>query len=205
MLLSRHAILLYLQLWSSSLVTALTSQPFFPSAVPLAVRSPTFNSWLNTRNGTNLMAEWPKYWNDQKVCIPYHCSAPCSDCSCAQAYSWAGFIRVDGVPYHWLGNYLPVNGSTLLGITVTPTRTILAHQAGPMQFNVTFLSPIEVHAALSSLRCIHAEDHAVRLAKRLGPPVPSIQLFIRGRSFDRREGTQYPALRRHRGRCVSAL
>ncbi|KAF7335620.1 hypothetical protein MVEN_02216900 [Mycena venus] len=125
MLLSRH-VLLYLQLWSSTLVTALTAQTFFPSAVPLAVRSPTFSCWLDTRNGTNLMAEWPTYWNDQNGC------------------GWAGFIKVDGVPHQWLGHYNAENASTLLGITVTPTRTILALQAGPMQLNVTFLSPIEM-------------------------------------------------------------
>ncbi|KAJ7697167.1 hypothetical protein B0H17DRAFT_978707 [Mycena rosella] len=122
----RHFLLLpfgLLQLWSS---WSLAQQPqtFFPPAVPLAVRSPTFNCWLDTRNGTNPMANWPVFWNDQHT------------------LGWAGYIKVDGLTWHWLGN--PVgNASTYIGTEITPTRTIITVQAGPMLLNVTFLSPVE--------------------------------------------------------------
>ncbi|KAJ7695284.1 DUF1793-domain-containing protein [Mycena olivaceomarginata] len=98
---------------------------FFPSAVPLAVRTPTFSCWLDTRNGSNPMSSWPQFWNDQHI------------------LGWAGYIKVDGLAYHWLGDPGPGNASTWLATAVTPTRTILTVQAGPMRLNVTFLSPIE--------------------------------------------------------------
>ncbi|KAK7052731.1 hypothetical protein R3P38DRAFT_2763069 [Favolaschia claudopus] len=120
---------LLLLLWSSWLWLALPAvaqqkQTFFPASVPLAVRSPTFNCWLDVHNGSNPMASWPQFWNDKHI------------------LGWAGYIKVDGQTYHWLGD--PVgNASTWLSTQVTPTRTILTVQAGPMQLNVTFLSPIE--------------------------------------------------------------
>ncbi|KAJ7333362.1 hypothetical protein DFH08DRAFT_1083785 [Mycena albidolilacea] len=114
--------------WSNWITLALTQQTFFPSAVPLAVRTPTFNCWLDTRNGTNPIDTWPTFWNDQHI------------------LGWAGYIKVDGTTYRWLGS--PVSGihdnaSVWLATEVTPTRTILTVQAGPMLLNVTFLSPIE--------------------------------------------------------------
>ncbi|KAF8180551.1 hypothetical protein K438DRAFT_1938236 [Mycena galopus ATCC 62051] len=114
-----------LQFWSNWIAPALAQQTFFPSAVPLAVRTPTFNCWLDTRNGMNPMATWPKFWND------------------AHTLGWAGYIKVDGQTYHWLGAPVPGNASTWIATQVTPTRTIFTVQAGPMRLNVTLLSPIE--------------------------------------------------------------
>ncbi|KAJ7644936.1 hypothetical protein FB45DRAFT_825074 [Roridomyces roridus] len=102
-------------------------QSFFPPSVPLAVRSPTFNCWLDTRNRSNPMNTWPNFWND------------------AHVLGWVGLIKVDGQAFYWLGLENPPvsNISTWLSTTVTPTRTILTVQAGPMILNVTFLSPVE--------------------------------------------------------------
>ncbi|KAJ7662636.1 hypothetical protein DFH06DRAFT_1042656 [Mycena polygramma] len=126
-MLSRHYILplSILHLLTVWLCPARAQQTFFPGAVPLAVRSPTFNCWLDTRNGSNPMTTWPTFWNDQHI------------------LGWAGYIKVDGQTWHWLGSPVPGNASTWLATQVTPTRTILTVQAGPMQLNVTFLSPIE--------------------------------------------------------------
>ncbi|KAJ6534104.1 hypothetical protein B0H19DRAFT_1185261 [Mycena capillaripes] len=126
-MLSRHYLLPLgiLQLWSSWFAPASAQQTFFPGAVPLAVRSPTSSCWLDTRNGSNPMTTWPTFWNDQHI------------------LGWAGYIKVDGLTWHWLGSPIPGNASTWLSTQVTPTRTILTLQAGPMQLNVTFLSPIE--------------------------------------------------------------
>ncbi|KAJ7875615.1 hypothetical protein B0H13DRAFT_1632648 [Mycena leptocephala] len=126
-MLSRHTVLPIgiLQLCSSWFTPAYAQQTFFPSAVPLAVRSPTLNCWLDTSSGTNPMATWPTFWNHQHT------------------LGWAGYIKVDGLTWHWLGNPGPGNASTWLATEVTPTRTILTVQAGPMRLNVTFLSPVE--------------------------------------------------------------
>lgn len=59
-----------------------------------------------------------------------------------QIFGWSGYIRVDGSSFVWLGNLLPT--TNLTNLAITPTRTIFTLQAGPMQLNVTFLSPIEV-------------------------------------------------------------
>ncbi|KAJ7875604.1 hypothetical protein B0H13DRAFT_2549988 [Mycena leptocephala] len=126
-MLSRHILLPIgiLQLCSSWFTPAYAQQTFFPSAVPLAVRSPTLNCWLDTSSGTNPMATWPTFWNRQHT------------------LGWAGYIKVDGLTWHWLGNPGPGNASTWLATEVTPTRTILTVQAGPMRLNATFLSPVE--------------------------------------------------------------
>ncbi|KAF7329563.1 hypothetical protein MKEN_00219200 [Mycena kentingensis (nom. inval.)] len=96
-----------------------------PPALPLTVRSPTFNIWVDAQGGGNPAGNWPQFWNDQHI------------------MGWAGYIRVDGVAFHWLGAPIPGNSSTFQSATVTPTRTILKVQAGPVALNVTFLSPIE--------------------------------------------------------------
>ena len=60
---------------------------------------------------------------------------------------WAGLIRVDGTTYNWLGNAatIPnVQPTQQLSQILTPTQTIFLVQAGPVQLNLTFLSPIEV-------------------------------------------------------------
>ncbi|KAJ7884201.1 DUF1793-domain-containing protein [Mycena olivaceomarginata] len=114
-----------LQLWSNWFSPTFAQQTFFPAAVPLAVRTPTFNCWLNTSNGSNPMATWPTFWNDQHT------------------LGWAGSIKVDGLTYHWLGQPGGGNASIWLATEVTPTRTIITAQAGPMLLNVTFLSPVE--------------------------------------------------------------
>ncbi|KAJ7924038.1 DUF1793-domain-containing protein [Mycena leptocephala] len=126
-MLSRHTLLPIgiLQLCSSWFTPAYAQQTFFPSAVPLAVRSPTLNCWLDTSSGTNPMTTWPTFWNRQHT------------------LAWTGYIKVDGLTWHWLGNPVPGNASTWLTTEVTPTRTILTVQAGPMRLNVTFLSPVE--------------------------------------------------------------
>lgn len=61
---------------------------------------------------------------------------------------WAGHIRVDGTNYRWLGDdaQAPSIPGNLTGKQFTPTRSIFQVQAGPMNLNVTFLSPIEVRS-----------------------------------------------------------
>ena len=60
---------------------------------------------------------------------------------------WSGQVRVDGSnsTYGWLG-MIGTNPATVLGLSVTPTRTIWQLRAGKVDLTITFLSPIEVRA-----------------------------------------------------------
>ncbi|KAI0705121.1 hypothetical protein C8T65DRAFT_740959 [Cerioporus squamosus] len=96
-------------------------QTFFPAAVPLAIRSPHFSMWYNCPAGVE----------------PLQLLASATN-------GWGGKIRVDGLTYSWMGNYNSHNGTAnVTGIQITPTRSIFAMQAGPMNLTVTFLSPFE--------------------------------------------------------------
>ncbi|KAH9077812.1 hypothetical protein EDB83DRAFT_2514525 [Lactarius deliciosus] len=107
-------------------------QTFFPPAIPLAVRSPYLSSWDFTTHGTTIGKLWsttsahqPNSTINDNLSIPVH-------------------VRVDGVTYSFLGYSPSVNGSVNLTNTViTPTQTKLIAQVGPMEFNLTFLNPIE--------------------------------------------------------------
>lgn len=62
-----------------------------------------------------------------------------------QILGWAGYVRIDGASYEWLGAATTYGSATnLTATTITPTRTVFTIHAGPMNLNVTFLSPIEV-------------------------------------------------------------
>lgn len=52
-------------------------------------------------------------------------------------------IRVDSQPYQWMGNS-GFNLTRTVTSKLTPSKSIFRIEAGPIQFNVTFLSPIEV-------------------------------------------------------------
>ncbi|KAF7308235.1 hypothetical protein HMN09_00671400 [Mycena chlorophos] len=122
-LLTQLVSVLSLFLLSECTVASGIRQTFFPPSVPLAVRSPVFNTWLDTRGGQPSVSA--VFANDVHIT------------------GWAGIARVDQVAYRLWGAPRAVNASTWLGTTVTPTRTIFTLQAGPMVLNVTFLSPIE--------------------------------------------------------------
>lgn len=71
---------------------------------------------------------WPLFWNNAIL-------------------GWAGHIRVDNnITYKWLGDAGSPGGlafSVLNNIQVTATRTVMSITSGPIDLNVTYLSPIE--------------------------------------------------------------
>ncbi|KAH9022178.1 hypothetical protein EDB85DRAFT_382728 [Lactarius pseudohatsudake] len=104
-------------------------QTLFPAAIPLAVRSPYLSSWNFTADVENRWSRTSSHQSDATsndyLGIPVH-------------------VRVDNITYSFLGGSPRVNGRVNLTNTViTPTQTKLTAQAGPMQFNLTFLNPIE--------------------------------------------------------------
>ncbi|KAI8956632.1 glutaminase GtaA [Daldinia sp. FL1419] len=102
--------------------------PARPPAIPLAVKSPYLNSWLNVGsdggNGGYLAGEWPKFWSQQNT-------------------GWAGFIRVDGKAYNWLGAPTGADVVDQTEFSYTSTRsTFVMNVGGKVEMNITFLSPV---------------------------------------------------------------
>ena len=59
-------------------------------------------------------------------------------------------VRVDNRTYSVLGYPYPISNNTNLTSTVvTPTQTQITAEAGPMQFNLTYLNPIEVRTGVA--------------------------------------------------------
>ncbi|KAJ7044468.1 DUF1793-domain-containing protein [Mycena alexandri] len=101
--------------------------PFNPSSIPLAVRSPYLSTWLPQGGGNPLNGVWPQHWTGQTV-------------------GWAGFIKVDGTAYSFLGDPgigAPFTKATQKSMEFTSTQSIFIMSCGPIDLNVTFLSPVE--------------------------------------------------------------
>ncbi|KAI0910006.1 glutaminase GtaA [Ustulina deusta] len=107
---------------------ASTFSPARPPAIPLAVKAPYLNTWLNAGsdggNGGYLAGEWPVFWTQ-------HVTA------------WTGMIRVDGTAYQWMGavpNSLNVN-QTEFSYTSTRSNFVM-NVGGKVEMSITFLSPV---------------------------------------------------------------
>ncbi|KAK8210541.1 glutaminase GtaA [Phyllosticta capitalensis] len=106
---------------------ASTFTPARPPALPLAVRSPYLNVWLNAGsdggNGGYIAGKWPVFWSNQ-------------------VNGWAGMIRVDGTSYTWLGDPGP-QAVSQTAYDFTSTRSSFTMDvAGKVSMNITFLSPV---------------------------------------------------------------
>ncbi|KAI0327103.1 DUF1793-domain-containing protein [Cubamyces sp. BRFM 1775] len=105
-----------------------TATPFNPASVPLAVRSPYLSAWLAQGSGTALNGAWPTFWTGSIL-------------------GWAGYVKVDGVAYNWLGDpAVPGTTSTKAtqkSLKFTSTQSVFVMTAGPVDLTITFLSPVE--------------------------------------------------------------
>ncbi|GJN78449.1 glutaminase GtaA [Purpureocillium lilacinum] len=118
-----------LALLGNSADAASTFSPARPPAVPLAVRSPYLNVWLNgKRDGSPsgyLPGNWPVFWSQY-------------------IQGWQGFIRVDGHVYNWMGN--APGGDGLVNQTsleYTSTRSVFTFNVvDKVEMMVEFLSPV---------------------------------------------------------------
>ncbi|KAK3682152.1 hypothetical protein B0T22DRAFT_277242 [Podospora appendiculata] len=98
--------------------------PTKPPAVPLAVRSPYLNSWLQCDSECNLPGSWPRFWT-------------------SQVQGWQGFVAVDGAVYNWLGAAPGPSNVNQLSLEYTSTRSIFTFDVnGKVNLTVTFLSPV---------------------------------------------------------------
>lgn len=100
--------------------------PFNPASVPLAVRSPYLSAWLPQSAGTALNGAWPQFWTGSTL-------------------GWAGYIRVDGATYTFLGDPVVAGAESAMqkSLEFTSTQSIFVMTAGPVDITVNFLSPVE--------------------------------------------------------------
>ncbi|KAJ2958686.1 hypothetical protein NQZ79_g5697 [Umbelopsis isabellina] len=116
----------------SSLIVSCTAATQYASTIrapsyPLAVRQPYVSTWLPH---DSLSGNWPAFWS-------------------GTVKGWEGLIRVDGTTYEWMGAASTGSGVNITNvakqnaITTTPTQTVFSLTAGPVNVNVTFLSPVE--------------------------------------------------------------
>jgi hypothetical protein len=101
-----------------------------------------------------------------------------------QALSIPVHVRVDNITYSFQGDSTMVNGSVnLTSMVISPTQTKLTAEAGPMQFNLTFLNPIEVRTkSCGRLLSTYAFISAWRLGQAINPIlIPVIDCGIVGR------------------------
>ncbi|TDL21981.1 hypothetical protein BD410DRAFT_723660 [Rickenella mellea] len=107
--------------------------PFSTQSLPIALRSPYLNSWLSQGKAPSATpfasnTFWPVFWTT---------SPP------AQIVAWYVAIRVDGVMYNVFGGQNLPHVANQTAAIITPTQTSFILQAGPVNVNSTFLSPIE--------------------------------------------------------------
>ncbi|RDW82670.1 glutaminase GtaA [Coleophoma cylindrospora] len=104
-----------------------TFSPARPPAIPLAVRSPYLNTWLeagsNGANGGHLAGEWPTFWFGQVT-------------------GWAGMIKVDNETFTWLGAPGPQTVTQTAFVYTSTRSTFTMNVGGFVEMNITFLSPV---------------------------------------------------------------
>ena len=124
------------------------------ATVPLAIRSPYFNVWQETADGgnggkplTSTGDRWPVMWNKHVSVLSFLMS---SSNTWAKITGWAGFVRVDGQVYRWQGTWSSLNTTQTIqnSIRMSPTRTVIEANAGPVKLTLTFLTPVEVRHCL---------------------------------------------------------
>ncbi|KAK3316675.1 hypothetical protein B0H66DRAFT_301362 [Apodospora peruviana] len=105
-------------------IEASTYSPTKPPAVPLAVRSPYLNSWLQCGTECNLAGSWPRFWTNQ-------------------IQGWQGLVSVDGVAYNWLGAAPGPKVAKQLSLEYTSTKSIFTFDVdGKVTLTITFFSPV---------------------------------------------------------------
>ncbi|KAI0101780.1 glutaminase GtaA [Nemania sp. FL0031] len=105
-----------------------TFSPARPPAIPLAVKAPYLNTWLNAGsdggNGGYLAGQWPVFWTQQIT-------------------AWTGMIRVDGDTYQWMGAVSGAQNVDQTEFSYTSTRSnFVMNVGGKVEMNITFLSPV---------------------------------------------------------------
>jgi hypothetical protein len=92
-----------------------------PPAVPLITIDPYTSCWSFN---DNLYDAWPRHWTGTE-------------------YALCGMVRIDGTPMRFMGGPEVLAESVRqTSLEVKPTRTIYRFEAGPVDLEVTFISPL---------------------------------------------------------------
>lgn len=118
-----------------------TATPFNPASVPLAVRSPYLSAWLNQGSGTALNADWPRFWTGS-VCLSHVFGHADIDVwRETKIVGWAGFVKVDGTTYNFLG--VPAVPNASFQKSVQKSLTVSS-----MYFMISFGRLIRINSSL---------------------------------------------------------
>ncbi|KAF9443524.1 hypothetical protein P691DRAFT_787943 [Macrolepiota fuliginosa MF-IS2] len=90
--------------------------------IPLVVKTPYLQGWVASNGGA-------------RPALPNFVTSN-------RDLGWYGMIRVDNQTFQWMGHKNFTLPDTLTS-EITPTASIFRFQAGPIEFNVTFLTPVE--------------------------------------------------------------
>lgn len=172
--------------------------------IPLALRSPYLNIWTNTYNadGTegDIANTWPTLGVNTRVGSHSYLIQLIVNVKILQVVGWCGGVRVDGKAFRWLGSSTCIRDNTTKtgtgSIQMSPTQTSWKAVAGPVQLDITFLSPIEVSCVILLIyRCLCKVE-----AGRFNQAVLSVQLCFNRCFLDRRPRAQCPAIFRYHRR-----
>ncbi|KAF4120020.1 protein of unknown function (DUF1793) [Geosmithia morbida] len=101
--------------------------PVRAPSVPLAVRSPYLNTWLNGPKGESkgyLAGQWAQFWT-------------------GAALGWQGFVKVDGENFNWMGAHPGVPLVDQVSLEYTSTKTIFTMRVGTkIEMRIEFLTPV---------------------------------------------------------------
>jgi len=126
-----------------------TATPFNPASVPLAVRSPYLSCWLAQGAGTALNGAWPTFWTGSVSIILFNFKNDMISSCLWQILGWAGYVRVDGTVYNFLGD--PAVSGTNPQKAVQKSLTVGIHE--PISFRIKS----KYHTS-SHLRKVHSSS-----------------------------------------------
>jgi hypothetical protein len=171
-----HPLVLLLATLLADQATAIN---YSPMAIPLAVKTPYLSSWMQAgiteTPSSTISRSWPVNGNDDKIT------------------GWAGFARVDGINYSFLGD--AADGGTLIGLQ----GVVQSVQVDPF-LHVLFLNSnnhsdnsdtdaIRYHVWKGQPQCHLPQPYR---AQRLYANVPPLLLSVCSCVSERRTATQRP-------------
>ncbi|KAF9527912.1 hypothetical protein CPB83DRAFT_371296 [Crepidotus variabilis] len=109
--------------WTSSPVLAQYASSF-PSPMSMITKTAYLNSWTQINSSVPTAGNTPFFWGRQDL-------------------GWMTAIRVDGTSYVLTASQNNFQLAQGLAAAITPTRSVFTMQAGSVNLNLTYISPIE--------------------------------------------------------------